>query len=158
MTALARTNPLRPSAACSSNSLPPSAGWRCSSGRRSARGIAPALLFPPDRPHDDRDRLFLAAGRRADHAVHTASALALQSYSGFSRFSAESSIPIVVALGITRELGPVMAGLMLAGRIGAAFGRRDRHHARPPSRSTHWSPSRPARRNTSSSRACWQRR
>ena len=53
--------------------------------------------------------------------LFTGAALALQSYSGFSRFSAESSIPIVVALAITRELGPVMAGLMLAGRIGAAF-------------------------------------
>ena len=53
--------------------------------------------------------------------LFTGAALALQSYSGFARFSAESSIPIVVALAITRELGPVMAGLMLAGRIGAAF-------------------------------------
>lgn len=53
--------------------------------------------------------------------LFTGAALALQSYSGFSRFSAESSIPTVVALAITRELGPVMAGLMLAGRIGASF-------------------------------------
>ena len=54
-------------------------------------------------------------------ALFTGAVLALQSYSGFSRFSAESSIPIVVVLSITRELGPVMAGLMVAGRIGAAF-------------------------------------
>ena len=53
--------------------------------------------------------------------LFTGGALALQSYSGFSRFSAESAIPTVVALAITRELGPVMAGLMLAGRIGASF-------------------------------------
>ncbi|MFM9890683.1 MAG: MlaE family ABC transporter permease [Rickettsiales bacterium] len=53
--------------------------------------------------------------------LFTGAALAVQSFSGFSRFSAESSIPIVVALAITRELGPVMAGLMVAGRIGAAF-------------------------------------
>jgi len=53
--------------------------------------------------------------------LFTGAALAVQSYSGFSRFSAESSIPIVVALAITRELGPVMAGLMVAGRIGASF-------------------------------------
>ena len=52
--------------------------------------------------------------------LFTGAALALQSFSGFSRFSAESSIPIVVALAITRELGPVMAGLMLAGRIGVS--------------------------------------
>lgn len=54
-------------------------------------------------------------------AIFTGAVLALQSYSGFSRFSAESSIPIVVVLSITRELGPVLAGLMVAGRIGAAF-------------------------------------
>ncbi len=54
-------------------------------------------------------------------ALFTGAVLALQSYSGFSRFSAESSIPIVVVLSITRELGPVMAGLMVAGRIGASY-------------------------------------
>jgi phospholipid/cholesterol/gamma-HCH transport system permease protein len=54
-------------------------------------------------------------------AIFTGAVLALQSYSGFSRFSAESTIPTVVVLSITRELGPVLAGLMVAGRIGAAF-------------------------------------
>lgn len=54
-------------------------------------------------------------------AMFTGAALALQTYSGFSRFNAESSIAIVVVLAITRELGPVMAGLMVAGRIGAAY-------------------------------------
>lgn len=47
--------------------------------------------------------------------------LALQSYTGFSRFSAESSIATVVVLSITRELGPVLAGLMVAGRVGASI-------------------------------------
>ena len=54
-------------------------------------------------------------------AIFTGMVLALQSYSGFSRFNAESSIATVVVLSITRELGPVLAGLMVAGRIGAAF-------------------------------------
>ena len=54
-------------------------------------------------------------------ALFTGMVLALQSHSGFSRFDAESAIPTVVALSITRELGPVMAGLMVAGRIGAAI-------------------------------------
>lgn len=54
-------------------------------------------------------------------AIFTGGVLALQSYTGFSRFSAESSISLVVVLSITRELGPVLAGLMVAGRIGAAF-------------------------------------
>lgn len=54
-------------------------------------------------------------------AVFTGAVLALQSYTGFSRFNAESSIPLVVVLSITRELGPVLAGLMVAGRIGASI-------------------------------------
>ena len=54
-------------------------------------------------------------------AIFTGMVLALQSYTGFSRFSAESAIPNVVALSITRELSPVLAGLMVAGRSGAAI-------------------------------------
>ena len=47
--------------------------------------------------------------------------LALQCYTGFSRFSAENSIASVIVLSITRELGPVLAGLMVAGRVGASI-------------------------------------
>lgn len=54
-------------------------------------------------------------------AIFTGAVLVLQSYTGFSRFSAENSIPMVVVLSITRELGPVLAGLMVAGRIGASI-------------------------------------
>jgi phospholipid/cholesterol/gamma-HCH transport system permease protein len=54
-------------------------------------------------------------------AVFTGMVLALQSYSGFSRFNAESAIATVVVLSVTRELAPVLAGLMVAGRIGAAM-------------------------------------
>jgi len=54
-------------------------------------------------------------------ALFTGAVLALQSYTGFSRFNAESSIAAVVVISITRELGPVLGGLMVAGRIGAAI-------------------------------------
>ena len=54
-------------------------------------------------------------------AIFTGAVLALQSYTGFSRFSAESAIATVVVLSITRELGPVLAGLMVAGRVGASM-------------------------------------
>ena len=54
-------------------------------------------------------------------AIFTGMVLALQSYTGFARFSAESAIPNVVIISITRELGPVLAGLMVAGRVGAAI-------------------------------------
>lgn len=53
-------------------------------------------------------------------AIFTGAVLALQSHTGFSRFNAESSIATVVVIAITRELGPVLAGLMVAGRIGAS--------------------------------------
>ncbi len=54
-------------------------------------------------------------------AIFTGMVLALQSYTGFSRFSAESAIATVVVLSITRELGPVLGGLMVAGRVGASI-------------------------------------
>ncbi|MCL2673369.1 MAG: ABC transporter permease [Alphaproteobacteria bacterium] len=47
--------------------------------------------------------------------------LALQSYAGFAKFSSEAVIPMVVVVAITRELAPVLAALMVAGRIGAAM-------------------------------------
>lgn len=54
-------------------------------------------------------------------AFFTGMVLALQSYTGFSRFEAQSAVATVVVLSITRELGPVLAGLMVAGRIGASI-------------------------------------
>lgn len=54
-------------------------------------------------------------------AIFTGMVLALQSYTGFSRFNAESTIATVVVLSITRELGPVLGGLMVAGRVGASM-------------------------------------
>jgi len=54
-------------------------------------------------------------------AIFTGMVLALQSYVGFSRFNASSAIASVVVLSVTRELGPVIAGLMVAGRVGAAM-------------------------------------
>lgn len=54
-------------------------------------------------------------------AVFTGMVLALQSYTGFARFNAEGAVATVVVLSITRELAPVLTGLMVAGRIGAAM-------------------------------------
>lgn len=54
-------------------------------------------------------------------AIFTGMVLALQSHTGFARFSAEGAVATVVVISITRELGPVLAGLMVAGRIGAAM-------------------------------------
>jgi phospholipid/cholesterol/gamma-HCH transport system permease protein len=54
-------------------------------------------------------------------AIFTGMVLALQSYTGFSRFAAQSAVANLVVLSMTRELGPVLAGLMVAGRVGAAM-------------------------------------
>lgn len=51
----------------------------------------------------------------------TGMVLALQSYTGFKRFNAEAFVATVVALSMTRELGPVLCGLMVSGRVGSAM-------------------------------------
>jgi phospholipid/cholesterol/gamma-HCH transport system permease protein len=54
-------------------------------------------------------------------AFFTGGVLALQIYIGSDRYGAEAFVPQIVAIGITRELGPVIAGLMVAGRVAAAI-------------------------------------
>ena len=54
-------------------------------------------------------------------AIFSGMVIALQSYTGFSRFNAQSAIADIVVLSVVRELGPVLAGLMVAGRVGAAM-------------------------------------
>lgn len=54
-------------------------------------------------------------------ALFTGGALALQIYAGGSRFNAEAVVPQIVAIGIARELGPVLGGLMVAGRVASAI-------------------------------------
>ena len=54
-------------------------------------------------------------------AFFTGAVLCLQIFIGGNRYGAESFVPQIVVLGITRELGPVIAGLMVAGRVSAAI-------------------------------------
>lgn len=54
-------------------------------------------------------------------ALFTGGALALQIYSGGSRFNAESVVPSIVAIGMARELGPVLGGLMVAARVASSI-------------------------------------
>lgn len=49
--------------------------------------------------------------------IFTGGALALQIYAGGARFSAEAVVPQIVAIGMVRELGPVLVGLMIAARV-----------------------------------------
>jgi phospholipid/cholesterol/gamma-HCH transport system permease protein len=54
-------------------------------------------------------------------AVFTGMVFALQTYTGFKRFGAEALVGTVVALSMTRELGPVLTSLIVSGRAGAAM-------------------------------------
>ena len=90
----------------------------------TARALA-ALVSPPI-----YTRLILSQMMRIGYyslpvvgltAFFTGGVLALQIYLGGTRFGAEAIVPQVVVLGSTRELGPVIAGLMIAGRVAAAI-------------------------------------
>lgn len=54
-------------------------------------------------------------------AFFTGMVLALQAWIGFRKFNAESLVGAVVSLSLTRELGPVITGLMVTGRSGSAM-------------------------------------
>lgn len=54
-------------------------------------------------------------------ALFTGAVLALQVYTGGSRFNAESIVPSIVALGIVRELGPVLTALMVSSRVSSSI-------------------------------------
>ena len=54
-------------------------------------------------------------------AFFTGGALALQIYAGGARFNAEEVVPSIVAIGMARELGPVLGGLMVAARVASSI-------------------------------------
>lgn len=56
--------------------------------------------------------------------VFTGLALSFQLYLGFKLFNAVNMVGPTVALGITRELGPVLTGLIVAARAGGAMAAR----------------------------------
>ena len=54
-------------------------------------------------------------------AFFTGGALALQIFAGGSRYGAEEVVPSIVAIGMVRELGPVLGGLMVAARVASSI-------------------------------------
>lgn len=54
-------------------------------------------------------------------ALFTGAALALQIHSGGARFQASDVVPAIVAIGMVRELGPVLGGLMVAARVASSI-------------------------------------
>lgn len=53
--------------------------------------------------------------------VFSGAVMTLQTYYGFTKFGSENMIGPVVALSLTRELGPVLTGLMVTGRSGSSI-------------------------------------
>jgi phospholipid/cholesterol/gamma-HCH transport system permease protein len=54
-------------------------------------------------------------------AIFTGGVIALQTYIGAARYNVADTVPSLVVLTITRELGPVLTALMVAGRISSAI-------------------------------------
>jgi phospholipid/cholesterol/gamma-HCH transport system permease protein len=88
--------------------------------RAIGRGFSPAFLSPRG-----LSRAFsigwLSLPVVGLTAVFTGAALAQQIYVGGSRLNAQSTVPAIVVIGIVRELGPVLLGLMVAGRVSSAM-------------------------------------
>ncbi len=90
--------------------------------------LTQALLWAVRRPFDVAEwfRQMVRVGYDSVPVVllttmFTGMVLALQTYRGFERFHAEGFVGSVVALSLTRELAPVLVGLMVAGRVGSAM-------------------------------------
>lgn len=73
------------------------------------------VLFQMERIGVDSLTIIILTG------TFTGMVFALQSYIGFQRVGGEHFIGSVVALGMIRELGPVLTGLMVTGRAGSAI-------------------------------------
>ncbi len=90
-----------------------------------ALGAISHVLRPPYYPREFVQQIFqigwLSLPVVGLTALFTGGALALQIYSGGARFNAETVVPSIVAIGIVRELGPVLGGLMVAGRVAASI-------------------------------------
>ena len=68
--------------------------------------------------------------------LFTGMVLGLQGYNTLRRFGSEGALGTVVALVLVRELGPVLAALMVAARADRRW-RRSWARCRRPSKSTH---------------------
>lgn len=90
-----------------------------------AARAASHLVRPPFYPREFAQQLvqigWLSLPVVGMTAVFTGGALALQIYAGGARFNAEAVVPSIVAIGMARELGPVLGGLMVAARVASSI-------------------------------------
>jgi phospholipid/cholesterol/gamma-HCH transport system permease protein len=87
------------------------------------------LLWTPRRPWDFRELLRQMSRVGVDSipvvlltALFTGMVMALQTFSTLKRVNAEGFVGTLVALSMVRELSPVIASLLIAGRCGSAMG------------------------------------
>lgn len=90
-----------------------------------ASAVVSHLFRPPFYPREFLQQLlqigWLSLPVVGMTALFTGAALALQIYAGGSRFNAGSVVPQIVAIGMARELGPVLGGLMVAARVASSI-------------------------------------
>ncbi|MFZ4712439.1 MAG: MlaE family ABC transporter permease [Bacteriovoracaceae bacterium] len=83
------------------------------------------MVRPPFRIKLLFDQLYFIGNKSIFIVALTASfsgaVMAYQTYLGFKLISADSFIGPIVAIGLAKELAPVLAGLIVAGRVGAAI-------------------------------------
>jgi len=87
------------------------------------------VLWTPRPPYDPRELLRQMVRVGVDSlpvvlltALFTGMVMALQTFSTLKRFNAEAYVGSLVALSMVRELSPVIASLLIAGRCGSAMG------------------------------------
>jgi len=96
-------------------------------GRMAGFGlrITAAALRPPLRLRFLRDAVYdsgvLSLALICASGLTVGMVLGLQLYNTLSRFGAEQSLGTAVGLSLTRELGPVLTGLLVTGRAGSAI-------------------------------------
>ncbi|WP_062560510.1 MlaE family ABC transporter permease [Paracoccus aminovorans] len=99
-------------------------GLTCAIGRVtlfSARGLARGARHPAELARQLLHLGWLSLPVVGLTALFTGAALALQIHSGGERFQAGDVVPAIVAIGMARELGPVLGGLMVAARVASAI-------------------------------------
>ena len=89
-------------------------------GVRLSAHRAPAILWAAVPGGAAGNRLFQPAGRRTDRDLHRHGAGVAVLHRVFP-LRRQSAVANLVVMSMTRELGPVLAGLMVAGRVGAAM-------------------------------------
>lgn len=86
---------------------------------------AVSMLTPPWRGrrlvHEVYDTGALSVAIVCGAGLAVGMVLGLQGYNTLSRFGAEESLGALIGLGLIRELGPVITGLLVTGRAGSAM-------------------------------------